>query len=201
MGIASVWSAVAALSSANRFISVLTEIASYWLALFVVLGGGWLYLRNQSQSIARRSFLYRRLCVAFALTVVIASWSLSDGQFLYRKMRSIPLEAWPQMVSDLKEIGRQAAESGTTDLSSRRPLPESLQQLGSKEDYRGGMGNMWNSPEYTGAVAGVVFGYKYRRWGLCVGQRGLRKSSLEEAATFASRRTPISFSELETDFR
>jgi hypothetical protein len=175
MGIASAWSVAAAPLAANRAISVSTELASYWLALFVVMGGGWLYVRNQNQLAAPTSLLGRRLAVLLALTVVMAAWFLSDRQFFFLKMRAIPQKAWPQMVSDLEEIGRQAAASGTNSLSSRIPLPRSLQQLGLREDYGGGMGNVWNSPEYTGPVAGVVFGNKVRHWGLCVGPETLAK--------------------------
>jgi hypothetical protein len=175
MGIASVWSVAAAPLAAYLIISVFTELASYWLALVVVLGGGWLYLRNQNQPVASTSFFGRRLAVGLALAVVIGSWSLSDRQFFFWKKKAIPSIAWPQMVSDLKEIGKRAAENGTNILSSRTPLPTSLQQLGSREDYSGGMGNVWNTPEYTGAVAGVVFGSRVRRWGLCVGPEKIAK--------------------------
>jgi hypothetical protein len=169
MGIASVWSVAAAPLAANLVISMHTELASYWLALFVVLGGAWLYLRNQNPPVGPTRFFARRLTAGLAVAVVIGSWFLSDRQFFFWKMKAIPSTAWPQMVSDLEEIGRRAAESGTNSLSSRTPIPKSLQQLGLREDYSGGMGNVWNTKDCAGAVGGVVFGCKVRRWGLCVG--------------------------------
>ena len=175
MGIACVWSVAAAPLAAYLTISVFTELASYWLALVLVLSGGWLYLRNHNQPVAPTGLFGRRLAVALALAMVIGSWSLSDRQFFFWKMRAVPHTAWQQMVSDLKEIGKRAAASGTNYLSSRTPLPTSFQQLGSREDYSGGMGNVWNTPEYTGPVAGVVFGSRVRRWGLCVGPEKIAK--------------------------
>jgi hypothetical protein len=36
-------------------------------------------------------------------------------------------------------------------------------------DYKGASARTVSSPEYTGLVAEIVFGYKPRSWGLCVG--------------------------------
>jgi hypothetical protein len=79
------------------------------------------------------------------------------------------------MVFDLEQIARQAAQGGTNSLSSRKPLPGSLQQLGLGQDYSGGMGDVWNTTEYTGPVGGVVFGNRVRRWGLCIGPESIVK--------------------------
>jgi hypothetical protein len=169
MAVASIWAVIAAPLAANEVISVVAELASYWLAFFVVSGGGWLNLKSLNQSVAPLNLFYRRIGVIIAMTVVMVSWHLSDRQFAFWKIRSISSNAWSKMASDLREMGEQAGESGTNFLSSRTPMPPSLRQLGLSDDFSGGMGNVWKTPEYTGPVAAVLFGYRNRSWGLCVG--------------------------------
>jgi hypothetical protein len=175
IGMAALWSVVAAPLSANLVISVLAEFASYWLALFVVLFGGYMLLRSQKRPIAPRGLRWKFSCVGLALLVVIVSWRWSDDQFLFWKMRAIPSRAWPQMASDLEAFGKQAAQSGNDFLPRTKP-PKSLQQLGLGVDYSGGVANVWNSPQYTGVFAVMTFGYKVRCWGLLLGPEERAKS-------------------------
>ncbi len=174
--VAAVWSIAAAPLSANLVISVLAEFTSYWLALFGVLFGGYLLLRNQEQPVAPRGSLWRGPCVVLALAVVVVSWRWSDDQFVFWKTRAIPSGAWPQMTSDLEAFGRQVAQGGKTSLPMTRPPPKSLQQLGLGTDYSGGVANVWDSPQYTGVFAVITFGYKARSWGLIVGPEERAKS-------------------------
>ena len=169
MAVGSIWSVIAVRLSANEIIPVMAELASYWVALFVVITGAWIFLVARSGSMNPASFFFRLLCVVIALAVVIAAWHLSSERFAAWKLKSIPQDAWPKMVSDLEQIGKKAAQSGITSVSSQTPLPKSFQPLGLRDEYSGGMGNVWKSPEYTGAVASALFGYKSRSWGLCVG--------------------------------
>jgi hypothetical protein len=168
-GVAAIWSAAAAPLSANLVISVLSELASYWLALFGLLLGACLLLTSQKRPIAPMGLVWRGFCVALALVVVVVSWRWSDDQFVFWKMRAIPWGAWPQMASDLRAFGERVAESGSDFLPAGKAPPRSLQQLGSDVDYKGGIANMWNSPQYTGTFAVITFGYKDRSWGLLVG--------------------------------
>jgi hypothetical protein len=169
MAAAAIWAFIAVRLSAYEVITVLAELVSYWLALCVVIGGAWLFLKGRHKPVSSSSFLARCLCVAIAFTVLVASWGLSSRRFILLKVRSIPQNAWSKMVSDLEGIGTHAAQSGVTSVSSQTPLPKSLQQLGLASEYSGGMGNVWKASEYTGPVASVLFGYKSRSWGLCVG--------------------------------
>lgn len=176
LGIAALWSATTPWLSANLVISVWTELAAYWLSLIAVLVGGFLCFGSHSRPRARIAVFRRCLCVAFPLVVVVASWHWSNEQFFYWKMRAIPSNAWPQMVSDLETIGREVAQKG----NNRLPWPvaprESLHQLGLRQDYSGGMSSVLNSPEYSGVFAFIVFGNKVRSWGLFLGtERHVKK--------------------------
>jgi hypothetical protein len=176
MGVAALWSVVAAPLSANLVISVLVEFASYWLALFGVLLGGYLLLRNVKRPIAPMGLVWRWSCAVLALVVVFVAWRSSDYQFAFWKMRAIPSRAWPQMVSDLEVFGKQVAQSGNNFLPATKEPPKSLRQLGSEADYKGGIANVWNAPEYSGVFAVITFGYKARCWGLLVGPEERVKS-------------------------
>jgi hypothetical protein len=113
-------------------------------------------------------FVY--VCLAIAFVVVIGSWRfLSDREFAFWKLRAVPSSAWPKMVLDLEEMGNQCAQRGVQSISSQKPLPRSFQPLGLRGDYSGGVGDVLNSPEYTGPVASAVFGNRGRMWGLCLG--------------------------------
>jgi hypothetical protein len=73
MAAACIWSVIAAPLSANKVISVVAEFASYRLALFGVLMGGWLYRRFHKQPIDLKKHIYEYVGLAVALLVVIAS--------------------------------------------------------------------------------------------------------------------------------
>jgi hypothetical protein len=169
IAIACMWSVMAAFLSAYEAISVVTELASYWLALFIVVGGGWLYLRKPSQATAQINLRFRSLVVIAAFMIVVISWRLSTSQFFFWKMRSIPRNAWPRMASDLEVFGRQMTETGINYLPTTESPPKSLQRLGLGEDYKGGVCNIWNASDYSGVFAIIAFGYKGRSWGLCLG--------------------------------
>lgn len=176
MGVAAGWSVVAVWLSAHQFIPVYTELASYWVSLLAGVAGGYMCFRSQSESAGSADSLWRGVCVACALVVVMTSWRLSDQRFIAWKMRAIPPDAaWPQMVSDLESVGRRVAESGRSSLPMKEPPPKSLQQLGSEVDYKGVSGNLITSPEYDGVTAAILFGYKGRCLGLCVGPEGFAK--------------------------
>jgi len=179
-GLAALWSVGAACISANLIISVRAETASYWLCLFIFILGGALYLGTCSRCSAL-GFWTRCACTALGFTVLIASWRLSDKQFLYWKMRAIPPGAWAEMVTDLEALGRQAANANK-ELPQRKPLPKSLQRLGMQVDYKGGMGNVWNSPDYEGVFANIIFGYKSRCWGLFLGPASRAKTYCQGGA-------------------
>jgi len=176
IGLAALWSVVAARLSANLVISVWAEFASYWLALFAVFIGAYLMLRNQKPPTAHTRLLWRSLCVGLALVVVVVSWHYSDDQFLFWKMKAIPSGAWPKMASDLEAFGRQVAQAGNTSLPATKPPPMSLRQLGLGADYSGGVANVWDTPQFTGVFAVITFGYKSRSWGLLVGPEERAKS-------------------------
>src|SRR3974390_494070 len=99
VGVAPLWSVVAAPLSARLVISVLAEFASYWLVLFAVLFGGYLLLRNQKRPATPSGLLCRCSCVVLALAVIVVSWRCSDDQFVFWKVRAIPSREWPRMVS------------------------------------------------------------------------------------------------------
>ncbi len=169
MATASVWSAVAAFLSANRVISVFSELASYWLALIAVVTGAILLGVGGREPSTPVYFRWEPVIELCAFAVVLASWHFSDKQFAYWKMRSIPQKAWPEMVSDLEALGRATTERGQNYLSMEQPPPQSLRRLGLGVDYKGGICNVWDYPEYKGVFAIIVFGYKTRSWGLCLG--------------------------------
>jgi hypothetical protein len=163
------WSMIAPWLSANNFIAVRTELISYWAFLIVLMFAASAFLGNLRYSIPTRLFVLRSLGVVCVSSVFMAGWLSSDKAFLHWKMRSIRGEAWPQMAFDLESLGREVAESGTAVLPASRVPPKSLLGLGSRLDYTGAMGSVLNSPQYTGIVANVTFGYKVRSWGLFLG--------------------------------
>jgi hypothetical protein len=156
---------------------------SYWLALFAVAAGAWLCSKREDKSRARIGFVY--LCLAISFVVVTVSWRFgSDRQFAFWKLKAIPSSAWAKMVSDLKEMGRQCAESGVQSISSQRAMPSSFRFLGLREDYAGGTGDVLHSSGYTGPVASAVFGNKGRGWGLCVGPENFVRRQAESGYFF-----------------
>jgi hypothetical protein len=175
MGMACIWAVSAVWMSAHLVISVFAELASYWLVLFTVLGAGYIFLRGQSHRVTRFGFLCNCLLTGFALLVVLVSWRWSDDRFALYKIGSISPGAWSQMALDLGTLGREIAQSGANSLPSGKAPPVSLQQLGSEVDFGGTFGAVINSADYSGVTAGILFGYKGRSWGLCVGPQSFAK--------------------------
>jgi hypothetical protein len=169
------WSIVAAPLSANKHISVIAELSSYWLALFVVGISGFLYVYTMKDTIPFAKKIFRYMYVLIAVLVVLTFWHLSTSRFIQWKMKSIPETAWPQMAADLANFGRQTTQSGKNYLPMAERPPLSLQRLGLGEDYKGGICNIWDSPEYKGVFAIINFGYKDRSWGLCLGPESRAK--------------------------
>jgi hypothetical protein len=173
--LAILWVIAAPALSAYLIISLTAELASYWLCFFAVVGAGYVYLRTENPEGAQKRYISPPGCMAFAVGLIIILWLSSDREFDFWKKRALPAQVFPQMISDFGQMAKDAARSGTNYLSSRTPLPRSLQQLGLGEDYTGGMGNVWNTTQYTGPVGGVVFGNRVRRWGLCIGPEQIAK--------------------------
>lgn len=169
MALALGWSTCAPWLSANKLISVWTELTSYLTCLIVVICGAVLYIvsRNASKTWAR---IDTRSVVALSAFLAVVALSLSSNRaFFFWKSRAVPVDAWSQMILDLERVARLSAETGTNYLSSAVPPPMSLRQLGLGNDYAGGSGHLVNSPEYTGVAADIEFGNKVRVWGLHVG--------------------------------
>jgi hypothetical protein len=176
MGTAGAWSIMAPWFSAHKVICVTVEFASYWFAFVIALAGGYLFAgRTATVPVGSENVLWRRLCVGFVTLVLIMFWRSSDAQFGYWKKKAMRPEAWPQIVSDLKMIGAQSVSTGTKFSVLMKHPPKALQQLGCGEDYSGGFASAFSSPEYEGVTAGILFGYKDRSWGLCVGPESLAR--------------------------
>jgi len=159
------------LLAANKLIAVSTEFACYYVSPLAVIGAALYYLFGGGQSKTSWALCRGAVATAVVLFVVIA-WPLflSTWAFFHWKLEAIPASAWPQMVSDLENLGRQSVEAdGSYRSFHSRTLPPSLRQLGSGQDYLGGSGQMVTYSDYTGILAQVVFGYKSRTWGLVVG--------------------------------
>jgi hypothetical protein len=109
------------------------------------------------------------LVALLGVFMFFSAWLLSDRAFFHWKLKAIPRDAWPQMISDLEGFGRQAAESGAYHLPGPEKVPSSLRQLGLGQDFMGGPCQMYHSEEYSGVIASIEFGVKPRRWGLCLG--------------------------------
>ena len=162
------WVGVAPWLSANLFISVWIELASYWFALLAFLIGCGLWIADGRPIGFGRSF-YRELSAAICLGLLVANWRMSDAEFAFWKLRAIPPSLWSKMSQDLITSGQRLAESGENVFTKHAVLPNSLWQLGRKEDFKGGVANIWNSTEYRGVFAIITFGYKTRSWGLLCG--------------------------------
>lgn len=140
--VAVVWSVASPWLSANRIISAWTEESCYLVALLLVLCGAFWYVRKRSEPerwlpVSLRS---AAACCAFLAVVWLALHS--NSAFFYWKLKAVSPSAWQQMTSDLDAVGRLSAESGTNYLSSAKPPPKSLQQLGVGVDYAGGEGSL-----------------------------------------------------------
>jgi hypothetical protein len=169
MTLAVVWSMVASWFSANRFITVGTELNSYWLCLGGVVVGAVACIWNRSEGKPLLA-VEMRYVVGVCAFVAVVSLSLSSNRtFFFWKMRAIPAKAWPEMVSDLERVGKLSAESGTNYLSGAKAPPKSLQQLGLGNDYAGGSAQWVSFPDYRGVIADIEFGNKIRVWGLHFG--------------------------------
>jgi len=111
------------------------------------------------------------VATGLAVVIVLASWFESDRVFLFWKLRAIPPGVWSQMVSDLEKFGARYAQGGDYHSFNRMELPESLYQLGSRFDCRGGTAQVVNYPDYSGIIVTAMFGYKPRSWGLYIGPK------------------------------
>jgi hypothetical protein len=172
---ACIWSFVAAPLSANKLIPVIIELASYWMTLVLVIVAGFMLIRSLQYGVSIRVIVFGVTYVLSAIVIVLVFYRLSNSRFSYWKMKSIPKDAWPQMVTDLAKFGKQSTESGINYLPMSERPPLSLRQLGSGEDYKGGVCNIWSTPEYKGVFAIINFGYKDRNWGLCLGPESRAK--------------------------
>ncbi len=169
MAVAIAWSFAAAWFSANLVISVVAELASYWLSLLAVLLGAYLQLRILRRPVSLANVLWRSWLSVAALVIVVVCWRQSDERFALWKMRAISPKEWSEMVSELRKFGTEIAQSGVTSASATMVPPETLRSIGSGTDYSGAFGNIITSSEYSGLTAEILFGYKGRGWGLCVG--------------------------------
>jgi hypothetical protein len=169
MALAVGWSAAAPWVSANKFITVWTELTSYWLCFMGVTWGAVAYAMNRSQSKTWLGTETRCIVGVCALAAVVALSLSSNRTFFFWKVRTIPTSAWPEMIADLEKVGKLSAESGTNYLSGAKAPPKSLQQLGLGNDYAGGSAHTVNFPNYSGVIADIEFGSKIRVWGLHFG--------------------------------
>jgi hypothetical protein len=163
------WSVAAPWLSANKLITVWTELSSYWLCLAGVIWGAVAYALNRSESKTWLSTETRCVVGVCAFVVVLALSLSSNRVFLFWKLRTIPASAWPEMIADLEKVGTLSAESGTNYLSGAKAPPKSLQQLGLGNDYAGGSAHIASFPNYSGVIADIEFGNKIRVWGLHFG--------------------------------
>jgi len=159
--------------SANEIISVTTEAEAYWLVLLLVLACGWLYLKNQPNTISVPNFFFKTASIIVFLLIVIICWKFSDGRFLTWKMRAIPSQAWSGMVSDLCNAVIRESKSGSRDLYISDLQTQNLKLLGLPEDYTMGIRKEVQTHDYRGNIACVIFGHRVRRWGLAIGPKSV----------------------------
>jgi hypothetical protein len=166
MGLGALWVIAATWFSATRVITVVAELASFWLCIAAVLLGGWCAYRARQNETKR----FRIVTLTAALAVFVVAWALflSDLAFFHWKLRSVPTNAWANMISDMQQIASPTADGGYIP-KNKKALPSSVRELGLVDDY--GCIHAWSdsSPAYPGVRGDVLFGYKSRMWGLWLG--------------------------------
>ena len=166
MGFGPTWVVAATWLSAHRMITVIAEFASFWLCVATVLLGGWCAFRASKAHLTR--VWIGLLSPALAVFVVVCAWFLSDAAFFHWRLRSVQANAWAQMVSDMRQIASPTPDGGYMPGSNKAP-PVSVRELGLGDDYTGMHAWVESSSGYPGVRGDVLFGYKFRAWGLWLG--------------------------------
>ena len=165
MGLGTIWAIAATWLSATRVITVVAELASFWLCIAAVCLGGWCASRANENGV--KGYPIGPVTVVLAAIVVVWAWFLSDLAFFHWKLKSVPANAWAQIISDMQQIASPTQDGGY--MPSKKAAPKSVHQLGLGEDFS--CIHAWVAPssDYPGVAGDVLFGYKSRNWGLWLG--------------------------------
>jgi hypothetical protein len=162
------WSVAGPWLSANKFITVGTELTFSLLCFLVMVFGAVIYFLNLGELKLRLGIGIRGIVGICAFLAVAALLLSSNRMFFFWKLRAIPSSAWSEMVLELEKTGKESIESGTNDLAGTKAPPKSLQQLGLGNDYVGGSAHSGDFGN-KGIIVNIEFGNKVRVWGLRLG--------------------------------
>jgi hypothetical protein len=160
--------------AAKKVISVRIELLGYFYLVATVVVGTllcWAPPVNECRrAYDRRLRLSVRGVAAAGTITVLAAWLWSDRAFMYWTLRSVSPTSWAEMAAELRLQGVRLLQQANDDHASigRDQLPAVLDQIGRREEFVGG-----NVQRFSAApddvVVWVLYGYKGRRWGLCLG--------------------------------
>jgi hypothetical protein len=162
--VAVVWSIVAIWLSANQFISPYRE------------GIGWSYLLAIIGSVYHSGRLISRplrtLNVVLAIAIPIASLTIirfasrhSNEMFAYWKLRSVSKAQWQTMSAELNRLSTLEWSDDIPTISPK-DLPSSFSYLGPRTESVGITIWRWDD---LGVTANVMYGGRYRTWGMATG--------------------------------
>lgn len=164
--------------SAHLVITVLTELTYYFWSFAAVVVGFYFINRQEALMRTGRKRYVRLVISTCAIPFVLGGGLTAGDSFAYWKLRSISQSGWEQMASDLE---KQAAGMDTPEGRIKwADLPDSLRQLGRREDCR------------VIEAESITFGNRTRVWGLCLNDgkrprvlyKGVRKVPVAESAVF-----------------